>query len=124
MNIDHIKTFIAENIKYKDWEFYVGVHPKDDEHCYVQLRFMAPDHIDPSKIEKQHCRKWQLSVWMTPTEIVQTCWAAVARAEMHEASELFLYKGADIFNTHVAVDALAEACHAGRYEHRGDPKKT
>lgn len=123
MNLIEIKKFVAKNISYKDWEFYIG---SKGETVYVQIRFDAPDHDNPTKIERQHCRKWQLSEWMTRTEIVQTCWAAVVRAEIHEAAETFKYKGADIFNTHISVDELVELCDAGKYEHRGElvePKK-
>ena len=80
----------------------------------------APDNKDPTKIERQHGRKWQLSQWMTTTEIVQTCWAAVQRAELHEAAEKFTYNGADIFNTHLSADALVILCKNNSYEHRGE----
>lgn len=112
-----LKNFIEQNIRYKDWVFFVG---QNGDHCYVQVQFMAADNVDPTKIAKQHGRKWQLSVWMTPTEIVQTCWAAVQRAELHEAAERFKYKGADIFNTHLSADALVPLCEKGCYEHRGE----
>lgn len=118
MNIDQIKTFIKANIQYKDWEFFVG---EKNGVIYLQIKFDAPDHSRPEVVERQHCRKWQLSEWMTPTEIVQTCWAAVTRAELHEAAETFKFKGFDIFNTHINVEALADVCDAGQYEHRGDP---
>lgn len=116
MKIQEIKEFIAKNIQYKDWTFFVN---EKGGVIYVQIQFEAPDNFNGG-IEVQHCRKWQLSEWMTPTEIVQTCWAAVKRAELHEAAEHFRFKGADIFNTHIDVEALAEVCTGKRYEHRGD----
>ena len=118
MNKQEIKNFIDENIRYKDWEFYIG---QKGETIYLQIRFFAPDNFHPENIEQQWCRKWQLSEWMTPTEIVQTCWAAVTRAEMHEISEQFKYKNQAIFDTHISVDALADICKEGKHEHRGDP---
>ncbi len=119
MNKEQITEFVKKNIRYKDWEFYVG---DKNGAVYLQIKFDAPCHCDPSKIERQHCRKWLLSEWMTPTEIVQTVWAAVVRAEIHEAAETFMFKGKDIFNTHIDVEALVEACSNGAYEHRGDAK--
>lgn len=118
--IDAIRAFVNENIKYGDWEFVVK---NKGETIYVQVQFMAPDNFKPGKsLERQYCRKWQLSVWMTPTEIVQTCWAAIQRAVLHEAAETFKYKGADIFNTHISVDKLAEIRKSkGAVEHRGEP---
>ncbi len=117
MNIQEIKCFVVENISYKDWEFFIG---DKNGTIYLQLIFFAPNNLHPENIECQRCRKWQLSEWMTPTEIVQTCWAAVTRAEMHEISEQFKYKNQAIFDTHIKVDALAEICEQGKHEHRGD----
>ena len=117
MTQEQIKSFIDTNIRYKGWEFFVG---DKNGAMYLQVRFDAPDHSNIERIERQHCRKFQLSEWMTPTEIVHTCWLAVQRAEMHEAAELFTYKGCDIFNTHIAVDGLVDVCRANKYEHRGD----
>ena len=119
MNAEQLKSFIQENIRYKDWEFFVG---QSGDHCFVQVRFNAPDNKDPTRIEKQHGRKWQLSVWMSPTEVVQTCWAAVQRAELHEAAEKFLYKDADIYNTHLSADGLVGLCKSNCYEHREEKK--
>jgi len=57
-------------------------------------------------------RKWFLSYHMTDTEIVQTAWAAVQRALMHEASELFKFQDHAIFDRHLDVYLLAELCNA------------
>ena len=121
MNYEEIKAFFAANVKYLDWEFYIG---RKGEAIYLQLRFDAPDNYHPEKVEKQYCRKWQLSIWMTPTELVQSAWAAVQRAIQHEASEQFLYRGCDIYNTHMNVGKLVnlrKTEHA--LEHRPPPVK-
>jgi len=118
MKQPEIIKFINDHIKYKDWTFKVG---DKNGAMFLQVQFDAPDNFT-GKGERQHCRKFQLSEWMTPTEIVQTCWLAVQRAELHEAAEQFKYKGRDIFNTHISVDALAGICNGNFYEHRGDPK--
>jgi len=105
MTYEEIKQFVAKNINYLDWEFFVN---QQNDSIYLQIRFKAEDNYEPGKFEVQYCRKYQLSVWMTPTEIVQTAWAAVQRAVLHEASEQFKYKGQDIYNTHIRVDKLAQ----------------
>ena len=105
MNYDEIKLFFAQRIRYLNWEFYVG---QKDEAVYLQVRFSAPNNYHPTEIERQHCRKYLLSSWMTPTELVQTGWLAIQRAVLHEASEQFYYKGLDIFNTHINVERLAD----------------
>jgi hypothetical protein len=120
MNLKELQLFVAENITYKDWEFYVK---EKNGVMFLQIQFDAPDNFSPAKMERQYCRKWQLSEWMTPTEIVQTCWAAVTRAELHEAAETFRFKGKAIFDTHINVEALVNVCNAGHYEHRGEPKQ-
>ena len=51
-------------------------------------------------------RKWKLSVHMTDTEIVHTVWAAVQRALLHEACELFQFKSMPIFDRHINVHML------------------
>lgn len=119
MTYTEIQTFFTENIKYKPgWVFHVG---KKGEAMFLQIRFMAPNNYRPDQMELQYCRKWQLSEWMTETELVQTAWAAVQRAEMHEASEIFKYKDADIFNTHMNVDLLAELRNdPNALQHRGE----
>lgn len=114
MNIEQIRKFVASNIKYKDWAFVIN---EKNGVMYLQIQFIAKDNFsDDTSI--QHCRKWQLSKWMTETELVQTAWAAVQRAEIHEAAENFKFKGADIFNTHLDVEWLAALCRDNKYEHR------
>lgn len=119
MKKPELEEFIRKNITYKNWEFFVG---DKNGVIYLQIKFDAADNFS-GEVEKQHCRKWQLSEWMTPTEVVQTAWAAVQRAEMHEAAENFKFKGYDVFNNHINVKALAELCDDGRYEHRPEPPK-
>jgi hypothetical protein len=119
MNIDQIRKFFDHQVKYKDWSFCIG---QKGDAMYLQIQFNAPDNFS-GKIECQHCRKWQLSEWMTETELVQTAWAAVQRAELHEAAENFKFMGQDIFNTHLDARWLASLCQAGKYEHRPEPEK-
>lgn len=109
MNIEQIKKFISENVKYKDgWEFYIG----EKSGCmFLQIRFEAKCH-STGNIELQTCRKYQLSEFMTETEIVRTCFIAVCRAEMHEIEELFKYRGQDIYNSHINVNKLAQFCES------------
>lgn len=115
MKHQEIKQFFADNIRYKDWHFVIN---EKNGVTYMQVQFEAEDSFAPGKVELQHCRKWQLSEWMTPTELVRTAFLAVIQAERHETEESFLYKGQAIFNSHIAADKLVEVCQAGAYEHR------
>lgn len=55
-------------------------------------------------------RKWDLSLHMTESEIVFTVWKAVLAFMEHELREKFHYKGKKIFDPHISVNALLEAC--------------
>jgi hypothetical protein len=103
MKIEEIKTYIKNNILYKNWEFVVG---DKNGVPYVQIQFDAPDNFNPHVLSRQYCRKWQLSEFMTETEIVRTCFLAVKQAETHELEENFLFKGNAIFNSHIHVKHL------------------
>lgn len=56
---------------------------------------------------EQHGRKWYVSAHSCVSEVVQTAWAAVERAVLHEAKEAFRYRGARIMNPHLDVEKLA-----------------
>ena len=75
---------------------------------WFQLR--CPDGEDTATGEAMDWkgRKWIISKHSTDTEIVQTVWAAVQRALLHEASELFRFKGQPIFDRHINVHMLAD----------------
>lgn len=100
-----LKAFVAEHITYKDWTFYVhtaGPIP------YLQVHFKGTCSVT-GNTETQKGRKWLLSHHMTPSEVVGTCWLAVQRAELHEAAEVFHYKGVAIYNPHQDVEVLVDA---------------
>lgn len=122
MKIDEIRNFFTSNIQYKDWDFFIGERYGTP---YLQIKFWAADNTDKTgkkPLEYQHCRKWMLSEWMTPTELVETAWAAVQRAELHEAAELFEYKGVTVYNRHTNVEKLVEIhSQAAALEHRPAP---
>lgn len=79
------------------------------EISYPWFQIICPEGVDTRSGEPLpwKARKWKLSYHMTDTEIVQTVWAAVQRALLHEACELFRFKGAAIYDRHVDVHALA-----------------
>jgi hypothetical protein len=95
---------IIADIRYKDWTFRLGGSGDD---MYLQVVFNAYD-VTTGKEELQKCRKWRLSKFMIPAEVVRTAWLAVAQAEMHEAAENFLYRKQAVHNPHLDYDALVE----------------
>src|SRR5690606_37153327 len=95
---------ITSNIKYKDWRFVVG---EKNGTLSLQIKFNAPDNYT-GEVEEQSCRKYQLSEHMVKTEVVETAWLAVQRAELHEAGENFWYKGVLPYCPHIDIDARVE----------------
>lgn len=106
---------VVDQIKYKNWEIGVNRYGSDST-PYLQIRFHADGEV-------QKCRKWQLSFWMTATEIVRTAWKAILAAEEHEAAEKFLYKGAAVYNPHVDLDAMVEFAKQGNLASRFENEK-
>lgn len=121
MQLEEIKNFFKNNISYKaGWDFLIK---EKNGVPYLQIQFNGADNFT-GKVERQYCRKWQLSEWMTPTELVETAWAAVQRAEMHEAKETFKFKGQAVYNSHLNVEKLVQLCQSNdATEHRPEPPK-
>lgn len=105
---------IVDKIKYKDWKFIVG---DKNGTMYLQIKFLAPDNYT-GVVEEQSCRKFQLSEFMTKTEIVEAAWLAVQRAELHEAGENFWYEGVLAYCPHLDIDARVEMAKAKRFDSR------
>jgi hypothetical protein len=102
-------TTILGRVEYKDWMFHLTRRGDwDDYDVVLQVEFYAPDNEKGGEPVLQKGRKWFLSRYSCPTEVIQTAWAAVHRAELHEIQEQFLYRGQSIWNNHVDVDALVE----------------
>jgi hypothetical protein len=112
-NLDDIKTIIS-NVKFSNWEFMVN---EKNSVPYLQIQFIGACN-DSGKVEKQYCRKWQLSYYMTNSELVRTAYKAVLAAVEHEASENFFYKSERIFNPHVDVEALVQVSKCGSIDVR------
>jgi hypothetical protein len=120
MDINQMREFFEKNISYKNWELLIK---EKNGVPYLQIQFVAPDNFFGIE-ERQYCRKWQLSEWMTKTELVRTAFLAVVQAERHELEENFLYKGQAIFNSHISADKLAElSALPDATEHRAEPVK-
>lgn len=81
---------------------------------YVQVEFEADGQV-------HHGRKWYVSHFSVPGEIVQTCLKAVLTSLEHECREHFTYKGVRVLAPHFDLDWLVKnAEHAQRG--RGDPE--
>lgn len=114
---EEIEVLVAR-CRYPGFEF---VLKEEGGECWMQVR--CPDGKDTKTGEPMDWkgRKWKLSYWMTDTEVVQTVWAAIQRALIHEACELFTFDGAAIYDRHLSVHRLADlardqANHDGRGE--------
>ena len=76
---------------------------------------LATDTRDGSPLSWKG-RKWRLSKHMTAGELVQTAFMAILAALEHEAREQFRYKGVDVLNPHMDLEALVEVAGMG---HKG-----
>jgi hypothetical protein len=102
MTFRDIHILLAK-VRYKDWSFRVSL---DGGGVWV-LQAIIPAHDSKTGESTTWTgRKWRLSAFMTPSEVVQTAFKAVLTAEEHEAREAFLYQGRSIFGPHYNVDAL------------------
>ena len=90
--------------KYKDWNICLRY---DDTRPYIQVQFAGKDTITGA-LEIQSCRKWMLSYYMTKTEVIETVFAALERAVVHELRDTFSYKGRKVFSNHRDIGARWE----------------
>lgn len=104
-----LETCVAR-CRYKGFDFLVKGSIDDP-----WFQIVCPEGVDTATGAPMAWkgRKWKLSKWMTDTEVVQTVWAAVQRALIHEASELFLFDGYAIYDRHISVSRLADLCAQG-----------
>lgn len=113
MNKKEIEEIVSK-IRYKTWKFIVG---EKNGVMYLQIKFVAPDNYT-GIIEEQSCRKFMLSEFMVKSEVVETAWLAVQRAELHEAAEAFWYEGVLPYCPHFDVDARVEIARDKRFDVR------
>jgi hypothetical protein len=136
-----IRRMLDHEIQYKDWKFIVqerktvshtetvaaGVQFAIAMEPDLRLRaeWDAPDAAT-GKMEKQQSRWWPLSRHMVKTEIIQTAFLCVLKAEEHEISEAFNYfhhssgEWTSPFNSHIDIDTLARASQV--VDVRTDPR--
>lgn len=106
---------ILDKITYKSgWQLEYSWDKNDR---YIQWQF------DDNFGTHWHCRKWRISVHMTPSELIQTCFMAAMAAEEHECREAFLYKGCAVLSPHHDLDVLADNIVTGlQRESTRDPQ--
>jgi hypothetical protein len=116
LTLDTIRAIVSD-VKFRDWS--IRVLPKADGFL-LQVVFMAPDCENGAPTE-QHGRKWYVSSHACKSEVVQTAYAAVQRAILHEVAEDFLYRGRRIYNPHQDVEELVTLADLGKEEVRTGP---
>jgi len=100
---------VLDDITYKDWLLEWSFEPGN---AWLQWRFNAPDYSGQQVAGSYwwSTRKYQLSVHMTESELVQTAFMAALQGEEHEAREAFRYQNKAPFNPHISVAALLAVC--------------
>lgn len=94
---------ILDRCTFPDIYFMLGSSRAD--HFYLQVECDGRCNITGKAINWRG-RKWQLSVHMTPSEVVQTAFKAVLTAMEHETRENFKYRDVSIFDPHYDVERL------------------
>lgn len=97
---------VMAQVSYPGFEFRLGGNTANADAPWLQIICANAIDTDTGLPTSWRGRKWRLSYFMTDTEIVQTAWAAVERALMHEAREMFKFKGLAIYNRHLNVHQL------------------
>ena len=108
LQLDKVNAILAE-VSFNDWTIEAHRHidhlSSNGGRMYLQVRVKGKCNVNGSPWEWTG-RKWDLSIHMTKSEIVQTAFKAVMTAMEHEVREQFLYKGVSIFDPHYDVDKL------------------
>lgn len=98
-----------------DWKWDVkeiwerGPYDPDSDHLFgwlVRVSFLRPD-TDTGEVTRGFGRWEVVEQGASESGVVKTCWVLLNMNTYHELMEMFLYKGAKIFNPHHSVNALA-----------------
>lgn len=96
---------ILSKVEYRNWEWKLG---NMNEGFYIQAQFQARN-ANTGVFEAQTGRKWYLSSFATPSEVIQTALLAILVATEHEVREEFKYNGVKVFGPHHNLNDLAVA---------------
>jgi len=111
---------ILKDVSFQDRKFLLL--DKGDGYL-VQMSYMEPDVDNPEEGPvEQKTRKWYVSPYMTESEIVETCWAAVQRSQLHIAGEYFKYRGKRVYSPHFDIYGRMYLCDHNCFDSR-DPIK-
>jgi hypothetical protein len=123
-NLDTIKALV-DRISFSIFgqEFRLRVEQdnvfKENGRIFIQVVYDAPC-TKSGENQEWHGRKWYLSEFMTPDEVVKTAYGACEMAVKHEIMEGFKVDGKILFNPHVTFEALLDVSDR---EVRREPKK-
>lgn len=78
----------------------------DDKRPYIQLFCANGTCAVTGEPASWSSRKWMLSLYMCRSEVVRTVHKAYEAAILHEANEVFKYKGISIYDPHYDVEAM------------------
>lgn len=107
---------ILENVSFQDRKFILL---EKGDGFLVQMEYMEPDvDVPGSEPVSQKTRKWYVSPYMSESEIVETCWAAVCRSQLHIAGEYFTYKGRRVYSPHFHINARLTMCDKEAFDGR------
>ena len=77
----------------------------NSKRIYIQLMYRT-SCTKTGGMQVFYSRKWYLSTYMTPDEVIKTAYCALEAAVKHEIMEGFKVDGKVLFNPHVSFEAL------------------
>lgn len=113
MNLEDVQKIISE-VRFVLFgeRFTFFVLPKGDGFL-IQVGAWLPDNDPNSSCEGESLQKGgkhYISSHACKEEVVNKCWYACQDFIIHEAREVFKYKGVAIYQPHWQVDKLLELC--------------
>lgn len=107
-------AIILSNTKYPGYIF----HQVEKNNLLFIFATYTEEDIITGNPSVQKTRKWYISQFAVPSEVVQTLFKCVITSMEHRTREHFKYKGERIFGPHFNVESLVDIAREKRLEYR------
>ena len=94
-----VQQFIAENVKYKNFEFFVTEREENPHLMDLNIHFVCPcnDTKEPIKIQAHVVLRIEYSI----LNVLDQIWRKIQNIEIHEASEQLWIVGKQLYKDHM-----------------------
>jgi hypothetical protein len=101
---------IAAEVVCTPFELLFRKSGSDQDRWYLQVRVWREDCLVDGLEDFGYGGRFQVSPHSSESEIVQKALAAMLSFDEHEIRERFTYKGKNVFNPHIDINALLKVC--------------